>query len=480
MRFAPDYLAMAPVLVLALGAVLVLVVDAVRPRLVRVPWTLAGLCSLGSAVVAARPLLPDAEQPSTLCLSATRCLYEVDRPGALLQTAAALATLVVVALAAPIPGDRGRAPVQASLLLASAAGASGVIAARDLGSWLVLLELATLPAVALVALRARRSSVDGAFMLLTTSLLSFGLLAMGAALWVTATGSPLLLGDAVLSAANDPQQRRILTLAVVMLLAGLAFKLSLVPFHSWTPEAYAGASLPIGGFLATTAKFAALGALLAVLRGVTALGDGALLVIAVLAAVSMTLGNVLALRETSTLRLLGWSTVAQAGWVVLPLATVSPGAVAASAGYLVVISLGTLGVFGALTLVAHADGRESVRSLEDLRGSFRRRPLAGVTLALSLLVLAGLPPALSGLAAKVAVLRPVVSGDLWWLAVVAAVNVVLGVAVYLRLIAATAGRAPERVRDRTSRVHVGVVGVLLLAIVVTGVLPQSLLDLLPG
>lgn len=476
-----DYAALAPVLIPALGALLVLVVDVVRPRLGAAHWALAAVLLFAGAATAVPGLLPGAAERRTMCLPGTSCLYVVDRLGAVIQVSALVSAGIIALLALPVPAPRERAPISVAMLLASTAGATGVTAARDLGSWLVLLELATLPTIALVALRARRSALDGALTLLVTSLVSFALLAMGAALWFAATGSPLLDGDAVLRAAAEPDTRRVLALAVVVLVVGLGFKLSLVPFHAWTPEAYAGASVPVGGFLATTSKLAALGALLAVLRGVTALGDGALVAVGVVAAITMTVGNVLALRERSTLRLLAWSTVAQAGWVVLPLATVAPGAVKAATGYLFVTSIATLVVFAGVTLVAHAEGRGRIRDLATLRGLFRRRPVAALAISLGLLTLAGLPPAVLGLVAKVLALRPLVAGELWWLAVVAALNAMLGVAVYLRVVLAMAGSGaadPDAVHDRPHPLHLAVVALSLVALAVISLAPQLPLGLL--
>lgn len=474
-----DYATLAPALVPALGALLVLVIDAVRPHLARLHWWVAVLVLAGGAAATVPGFLPGNSERATLCVSDTTCLYSADQLTTVLQMSALVSALVIVLLAIPIPSPPEHTAVSASMLLASVAGATGVAAARDLGSWLVLLELATLPTVALVALRARRAALDGALALLITSLVSFALLALGAALWFASSGSPLLTGDAVVQAAADPDRRRVLVLAVVFLVAGLGFKLSLVPFHAWTPEAYAGASLPIGGFLAVTSKIAALGALLAMLRGLTALGASALVAIGVVSALSMTVGNLLALREQATLRLLAWSTIAQAGWVVLSLATVASGAVKAATGYLLISSIGTLVVFSGLTLVAHAEGRANIRELTPLRGLFRRRPLAALSIAFGLLTLAGVPPSIVGLLAKVLALRPVVAGDLWWLAVIAAINAMLGVAVYLRVILAMAGRSPAgAVGDRPARLHVGVVGLGLLALAGLSLAPHLLLGLL--
>ncbi|WP_446664975.1 NADH-quinone oxidoreductase subunit N [Flexivirga sp. B27] len=479
MKLSYDWLLLAPVLIPAVGAVLLLVADAAAPRLGRVHWAAAAVLLLAGAAAAVPGALPSADNPRrTLCLPDGPCLYAVDHVGVGLQLTALVSGAVVALLALPIRIRAEDAAVQATLVLAATAGAAGVVAARDLGSWLVMLELATLPAIALVALRGRRAAVDGALSLLTTSLVSFAVTAMGAALWFAATGSALFSGDAVLHASNDPDQRRILVLAVVFIVAGLAFKISLVPFHAWTPEAFGGASVPIGAFLAVTSKAAALAALLVIFRGVTVLGTSALAAVGVLAALSMTLGNLMALREKKTLRFLAWSTVSQAGWVVLPLATVSSHAVRSAAGYLIVYALATLVAFTVVTALAHADGREHARHLSSYGGLLQRRPLLAVTLALALLTLMGLPPAVIGLVAKVAALGPVAGSRLWVLAVIAAINAMLGVAVYLRWLRILFGarKDPDN-PEALHPVHQALVIVGALALVVTSIAPHSLLQL---
>jgi NADH-quinone oxidoreductase subunit N len=146
----------------------------------------------------------------------------------------------------------------------------------------------------------------------------------------------------------------------------------------------------------------------------------------------MTLGNVMALRQDGVVRLLAWSTVAQAGWVVMPLATVSTAAAHASGAYLLAYVLATLLVFAVVAALVQTRGAKRARELSAYRGLLREHPILATALALALLSLAGLPPGILGLVAKVAALRPVVTSELWLLAVVAAVNAVLGVAVYLR------------------------------------------------
>jgi len=169
-----------------------------------------------------------------------------------------------------------------------------------------------------------------------------------------------------------------------------------------------------------------------VIRAVAPLGAPPLTAIAIVSAVSMTLGNIMALRQTGVVRLLAWSTVAQAGWVVLPLAAVSSTAVQASGAYLLAYVLATLLAFAVVAAMVQIRGAARARDLAEYRGLLVEHPVLASALGLALLSLAGLPPGFLGLVAKVAALRPVVTSELWLLAVVAAVNAVLGVAVYLR------------------------------------------------
>ncbi|MDQ1483669.1 MAG: NADH-quinone oxidoreductase subunit, partial [Actinomycetota bacterium] len=377
-----------PVLAPAVGAAVVLVTDVAVQHLRRAHYLIA-LASLLVGAVATFAGLGrvggDARQ--TLCLpGGGQCMYSVDSVGSTLQLAAMLAAIVTLLLSWPDDKHeaRGRTAVVVSLVLTATAGAAAVAGARDLGSWLVALELATLPTVALVALRGVRSAISGAVALLTTALVSFGLLSLSAALWFTATGSGFLTPAAAMTVVGDPAKRSILVLAVVVVIAGVGFKLSLVPFHAWTPEAYDGAPLPIAAFLSGVSKIAALAALLAVVRAVAPLGAPPLAAIAIVAAVSMTLGNIMALRQSGVIRLLAWSTVAQAGWVVLPLAAVSSAAVHASGVYLLAYVVATLLAFAVVAALVQIRGSARARDLADYRGLLSDHPVLASALALAL------------------------------------------------------------------------------------------------
>ena len=480
-----DWLVLAPALAPVLGVVLVLVGDAAAPRrfgVVALP--LAALVLVVGAAFALSVSVGGGEVPvRTLCLPAPdgACLWSAGPRASTLQAVVLLAGAAALALlhdGRPRPRDGA---VSATLLLAACTGGVAVAASRDVATWLVALELATVPAVALVVLRGTRPAAHAGLSLLVTSLASFALLVLAGALWLTATGDVLFSGEAAAAAWADPTRRAVLVLAVTVLLAGLGFKLSLVPFHAWTPQVYAGTDLGTTTFLAAASKVSAVAALLVVLEALTDLdgGPGVLAaVLAVPALASLLLGTVVALRQDDPVRLLAWSTIAQSGWVLVPLTAFSAAGLRAAAAYVVVSAAATTVALAVLV-------RTGARSLEETRGLLRRDPLAGGTLTFALLVLAGLPPGVVGLVVKIVALSPPVAAGVWPVVLVAVLAVVVGIAVYLRWVAVllSRGEAPDdgpdavddggRGRPRLATLAVIVLGTAVL--VVTSALPALLL-----
>ncbi|WP_338750367.1 proton-conducting transporter membrane subunit [Janibacter alittae] len=486
-----DVLVAGPVLAPAIGAVLVLALDALWPHR-RTPAPVIGglalLLGLGAAISLRLRVGADGAL-STVCLpgdpaldvSAPNgadvgpCLLHVGQSGALLQALAAAAGIAVLALllARPPGHETQEGPASASgpgvetaLLLTTVTGAATVTVARDLGTWLVGLELATLPVVALAVLRGGRRD-SGAMQLIMTSISSFGVAVLGAGLWVSATGSIRLGGGAARSAWQEDGPRALLTLALVLLLAALAFKLSLVPFHAWTPATYPRAGVAVTMLLASVSAIAAVGALIAVMEGAAGVRPDLVPVLGVLAVASMLVGAVLALRASDPLRLIAWSAVTQGGWVIAPLAA---GDVDAAIGYLAVYVVAVTTVLAVVADLAPGGGR----TLEDDRGLLRRRPVHAALLGLGLLTLAGLPPGVAGLLAKFVALRPLADAGLWWIALPAVLAAAIGFAVYLRWLALVL--APERVPrepeavTRTRTTVAVVAGVVLLTATVLPVL----------
>ena len=199
------------------------------------------------------------------------------------------------------------------------------------------------------------------------------------------------------------------------------------------------------------------------------------------------IGFIMALRQNGVVRLLAWSTVAQAGWVVMPLAAVSSAAVFASGAYLLAYVLATLLAFAVVAALVQTRGAARARDLSGYRGLVHDHPVLAAALGLALLSLAGLPPGVLGLVAKVTALRPVVASELWLLAVIAAFNAVLGAAVYLRWLLVvmatpepeTDGAAPVAAPALSAHPATLVaVGLAAVALVVTSMNPQLILGLL--
>lgn len=491
MSITIDAAVLLGVLAPLLGALAVLALDVLWPGRQRLHYLVAFVALIiGVAGVAGGLGLDPGSSQQTLCFgsgSLPTCLYSVNPASATLQLVALVAAGLTLLLAWPgerrVPAER--TSVTVALVLTATGGAVGVAGAHDIASWIVALELATVPVIVLVALPATKAALSGAVQLLVTSLVSVGLVAIGAATWYIATGSPVLDGDAALASAASGPHRALLSLSVFFFLAGIGFKLSLAPFHAWTPTTYTGASLPVAAFLSGVSKVAALAAFVVIVQAVSSLGAAGVATVGVLAVLSMTLGNLVAYHQRDVVRLLAWSTIAQAGWVILPLVSPSQAATRASIVYLSAYVVATLLAFTVITAVVarleQGGSPGAGRTIESYAGLLRSSPLLGGALALALTSLAGLPPGLLGLVAKIGALQPVLARGWWVLALFAGANVVLGVAVYFRwfkvLFADGSATEPaEPVRTHPSVAVALSVGTVLLAVL--SVLPALLTNLL--
>lgn len=496
-----DVLATVPVLLPAIAIVLVIVAEAVSPDGVRVRRLVDGIAigglTLGGLGVALLAVLDRGEviYRATICQPATdvvgqRCSYVVSPLTLTLQGIVLVGALGCLLLARDGAGASDRSAHHA-LLLSAATGAAAAAAARDLATLVVAVELASLPVIALVGMRREAAGAQAAVTLLLTAVTSLGLLLLGVALLYAAVGDLYL--DSISTALASPEVPRavqaVAVLGTVFAVAGLGFKISAVPFHLWTPDTYAGAPMPVAAFLAVVSKAAGFAALIVLLAiGLPGLLDVWAPLLGVVAVLTMTIGNVIALRQRVAVRLLAWSTVAQAGWVLLPLAA-APDVpsmqrpVAAGVAYLGAYAAASLLVFTVVVLVArhHRAGEE--HAISDYRGLARREPVATAALVLGLVSLAGLPPGVLGLVAKVLVVRPLVDGRMWLLALIAVINVALGVVYYLRWAAMAMAPAPAGERPVTWNVKPAegaVLGGAFAVVVVLCLLPGPLAAVLPG
>ena len=329
--------------------------------------------------------------------------------------------------------DRRHGEVYAMLLF-SALGAMAIAGAADLMQLVMGVLLASITGYTLAAYhRAWPISVEAGMKYFLVGALANALMVIGVVIVLGMTGTTDYATLAGL-APSDP-----LTLAGVMLvLTGLLFKLGAAPAHPWVPDVTEGAPAPVAAFLTVVPKIAAAVALARFVDLFPPEGPPLRLLVAILSAVTMTLGNLAAFWQMDVRRLIGWSSVAQAGYALMAVAVVglSPDAVPALFAFVAAYSLANI---AALAALVHLRGRTE---LSGFSGLLRCRPGAALALTLAFLSLVGIPP-LAGFFGKFALFLAAVEGGYAWLALVGVANSVLSLFYYLRVIAPMAFRQPS-------------------------------------
>lgn len=328
------------------------------------------------------------------------------------------------------------------LLLFSTVGAMALSAAGDLLSLFIGLETMSLGVYCLIGLRRSARAGEAALKYFLLGSFAAALMLFGAALLYGATGHTDLagIGNSVASIGQPGStvSAPMVLIALVLTLAGLAFKVSAVPFHMWTPDAYEGAPTPATTYMAVAVKSAAFAVLLRVL--LVGFGDERLMswgtgwppALALLAVLTMTVANVVAGRQSSVKRMLAYSSIAHAGYALVGVVATMRSAEgeASVLFYLLAYTVSTAGAFGALILMG-SRGAEAV-SYEDLAGIGRRHPAAAIAFSLFLLSLAGIPPT-AGFFGKLYVFRAAIDSELYALAVIGLLNSIVGAYYYLRV-----------------------------------------------
>ncbi|MEU1847833.1 NADH-quinone oxidoreductase subunit N [Streptomyces sp. NPDC019990] len=476
-----DWLAIAPPTIVAVVGLAVLVADLFVPehRKALLGWT--SVAGLAAATALLLPLL-DGDR-STFCLTgdAAVCSYTADRFTLVIQFLVLGGALLAALLSVTALKDARKELPEGEywfLLLSSAAGAALLPASRDLATLIVALEVASLPAFALVGLRyGDRKSSEAALKFFLSSVTATAVSLMGISFLYASTGTLYLTQIADRIQTVDGQFGTLARTGVVLTLVGFAFKTAAVPFHFWVPDTYVGAPLPVAAYLSVIGK--AVGFTGLVLVTVVALPSYADVwgpALAALAALTMTVGNVGALRQQATraysaVRLLAWSSVGQAGYLLVPIAAAAYSedaekSIGSTVAYALMYGAVNLGAFAVAALVGRT---KSLNRVADYRGLYASSPLSALLLGFFLLCLAGLPPGVIGLFAKVTVFSAAVDAGLGWLAVIMAVNVVIALFYYLQWTALLFRATPE---GEPEKHHAP--GPLTAAIALTGVLGIAL------
>ncbi|HTC45064.1 MAG TPA: NADH-quinone oxidoreductase subunit NuoN [Steroidobacteraceae bacterium] len=478
-------LALSPLLIVSLTSVVVMLAIAIQRNHALI--ALISMAGLALALAATAGVWLTAAAPSALT-----ALLIIDRFGSFYMGLILIAALATCALSysylARYPGRREEMYL---LLLLATLGGMIMAAGAHFASLFVGLELLSMPMYGMAAyLVKERRSLEAGMKYLVLSAVASAFILFGMALIYSEWGT-MIFGEIGAQLAVALDDAPLVLLGVALLLIGLGFKLSLAPFHLWTPDVYQGAPAPVVAFLGTASKVAVFALLLRYVVATHAAQDSALAdALSLLAILSIIAGNVLALRQLNLKRLLAYSAIAHFGYMLVALISSGPLATEAVGVYLLTYTVTTLAAFGVISLVSSPLEREA-EALCDYRGLFWRRPGLAAILTLALLSLAGVPLT-AGFLGKFYVLGAGVDQRQWLLLGAVVVGSAVGLLFYLRAmiqlylspasaadlpagVPASAGAVPASLGAGT-----GVLIVLLLLMLALGVYPSPFVNLAQG
>lgn len=366
------------------------------------------------------------------------------------------------------------------LLLTSVTGAMLMVSSTHYASFFISLELMSIPIYGMLAYTYQRGkSLESGIKYLVLSATASALLLMGFAYVYAYTGTMLFTDSAIkiIEVLHEP----LVVVGLALVVFASAFKLSLAPFHKWTADVYQGAPTPMVTFLATAAKVAMLGLFLRyVLTSGSLVLNGMMTVLTVIAVLSIVAGNLLAVTQVNIKRILAYSSISHFGYLLIALISTDISSVSTITVYITVYVLTTIGAFGAVSLMSSPyNNLDEAESLADYRGLFWRRPVLTATLTVMMLSLAGIPLT-AGFIAKFVVVLSAVAGTHWFLAAMIILGSGIGLYYYLRVMVVMYMTAPEQPRvDAQGNWGKTAGGVIVLAaaalVLILGVYPEPLL-----
>ena len=475
-----DFYYLLPEIVLTAGSLLLLLADLVTPRNRQslLAWITLGI--LGATAVA---LIPVADAN----VQVSRGLIAVDRFALFFKVIFLLSAALTVLMSVRYLEVEGtRAGEYYFLILCATLGMMFMAGGTDLITLFIGLETMAISFYILTGfLKPSRRSNEAAVKYFLLGAFSLGILLYGMSLMYGLSGTTNLrtIATALLGQESDPR----LVLAVILVVAGMGFKIAAVPFHMWAPDVYEGAPTPITGFLSVGSKAASFAMLLRIFieglptmrtsvvearLGASApdLGWGVLFY--VLAVVTMTVGNFAALTQSNLKRMLAYSSIAHAGYLLIGAVTGTARGVTAMLVYLFVYAFMQLGAFAVLALLRRQDvvGDE----LKDLNGLFFRQPFAAIAMLLFMLSLGGIPPT-AGFMGKFWLFSAAIESGYVWLAVIGVLNSAVSLYYYIRIVVyMMLKNEPTGSEPRQTPALAAALVAAVVATVMLGVYPQPL------
>ncbi|MDE1905180.1 MAG: NADH-quinone oxidoreductase subunit N [Rhodospirillales bacterium] len=369
------------------------------------------------------------------------------------------------------------------LLLTATLGAAVLPASVHFASFFLGLETLSIALIGLISYASpHEEAAEAGIKYLILGGASSAFLLFGMALIYADLGNMSFARIGTLAQAGDPHDLYRLV-GVAMILTGVGFKLSLVPFHMWTPDIYEAAPAPIAGFVAVVSKIAVFAVILRYFILAEGLPDTSLRAgLTAIAILSMLGGNLLALLQNNVKRLLAYSSIAHLGYLLVAFLAAGSLGLEAAAYYLAAYAVTSLGAFGIVGLLTVPGSRRDADQIEDYRGLFRTRPFLAGSLAFMLLSLAGLPPTM-GFIGKFYLIVSGVGAGLFWPVAALVLGSVIGLYYYLRVLVAMAMPVPAQPTTHLSAAAVpwfgnAVIAVLLVLLLALGAYPAPVIALI--
>jgi NADH-quinone oxidoreductase subunit N len=464
-----EFVYLLPELVLTAGALLVLMADAFLSRDQR--GVVIGLSLV--VLLAAGAAMAWVGVPGQ---TISRGLLSMDGFGQFFKVLVLAAAALTLLMSAPYLAVEGLpAGAWCFLLLAATFGMFIMASGIELVTIVVGLETMTVAFYILAGLlKPSPRSNEAAVKYFLLGAFSLGVLLYGMSIVYGLTGSTNLGTIAAAVANPDVVGRPMLLTGVILMVAGVAFKIAAVPFHMWAPDVYEGAPTPITAFLSVGSKTASFAMLLRLfVTGLPSMAEEWRTFFYALAVLSMVAGNVAALTQTNLKRMLAYSSIAHAGYLLMGVVAATPRGISAMLIYLAVYGFMQIGAFGVLILVHRKGG--GGEDLSDLNGLFSRQPLAALAMLVFLLSLGGIPPT-AGFMGKFWLFGAAVEAGYVWLAVAGVLTSVVSLYYYLRIVVAMWTADPSADRPRMRPALAMALAVALAGTLTLGMYPQPVFE----
>jgi len=464
-----DFYYILPELVLTVGSLAVLIVDVLLPKERRAALAWVTLLVIGATMVSLLPF-------TNTRVEVAHGLLAVDRFGLFFKFVFLLAAAITVLMSVRYLAIEGASPGEYYfLILCATLGMMIMAGGIDLITIFIGLETMAVSFYILAGfIKPSQRSNEAAVKYFLLGAFSLGVLLYGMSLMYGLSGTTNL--RVMATAFSGMQQDPRLVLAVILVVAGVGFKIAAVPFHMWAPDVYEGAPTPVTAFLSVGSKAASFAMLIRIFsEGLPAMALDWQRLFWMLAVVTMTVGNVAAVTQSNVKRMLAYSSIAHAGYVLIGIVANTPRGITATLVYLLIYSFMQLGAFAVVILLRRTDvaGEE----MKDFSGLAFRNPFAAFAMLLFMLSLGGIPPT-AGFMGKFWLFSAAIDAQFYWLAVIGVLNSAISLYYYVRIVVFMYLKKEAMGSEPTTSPALAVVlGVAVAATLLFGVYPQLLFQL---